>query len=209
MGVIMEIITYESLYEILRREKYEKELQKIDENFFKSIINYMKEKEELIKKTTLFTLEIDKTRKQIENIKKIIKEIYEKRENKIIQLALFSSRFNQKQSAALLEEEKPFYESLLNIFNNSRKNILFNVLSSNLPVIETLEEKPKELKTVQETTKLIRFLHAVPKFVGTDLNIYGPFEAEDIASLSNEIANLLIEKNRAEQIKNDNSKNSE
>src|SRR3989344_1932936 len=204
----MEIITYENLYEILRREKYEKELQKIDENFFKSIINYMKEKEELLKKTTLFTLEIDKTRKQIENIKKIIKEIYEKRENKIIQLALFSSRFNQKQSAALLEEEKPFYESLLNIFNNSRKNILFNVLSSNLPVIET-QEKPKELKTVQETTKLIRFLHAVPKFVGTDLNIYGPFEAEDIASLPQEISNLLIEKNRAEQIKNDTSKNIE
>src|SRR3989344_977333 len=205
----MEIITYENLYEILRREKYEKELQKIDENFFKSIINYMKEKEELLKKTTLFTLEIDKTRKQIENIKKIIKEIYEKRENKIIQLALFSSRFNQKQSAALLEEEKPFYESLLNIFNNSRKNILFNVLSSNLPVIEALEEKPKELKTVQETTKLILFLHAVPKFVGTDLNIYCPFEAEDIASLPDKISDLLIEKNRAEQIKNDTSKNIE
>ena len=70
MGVIMEIITYENLYEILRREKYEKELQKIDENFFKSIINYMKEKEELLKKTTLFTLEIDKTRKKLAEIEK-------------------------------------------------------------------------------------------------------------------------------------------
>lgn len=203
----MEIITYENLYEILRREKYEKELQKIDESFFKSIISYIKEKEELLKKTTPFASEIEKTRKQIENTRKIIKEIYEKRENKIIQLALFCSRLNEKQSPSLLKEERPFYESLVDIFNQSRKNILFNVLSSNLPVIEY--EKPKELKIVQETTRLIRFLHAIPKFVGTDLNIYGPFEAEDIASLPKEIADLLIEKKRAEEIKNDNSKNIE
>ena len=41
----------------------------------------------------------------------------------------------------------------------------------------------------------------MPKFVGRDLEVYGPFEEEDIANLPGEIADILILKNRAEEIK--------
>ena len=52
----------------------------------------------------------------------------------------------------------------------------------------------------QEKTRLVRFLNSVPKFMGEDLNIYGPFDAEDISHLPNEVASLLIKRKRAEEI---------
>ncbi|MFH0936473.1 MAG: hypothetical protein V1815_02235 [Candidatus Woesearchaeota archaeon] len=203
------IITYETLYEILRREKYKTELQPLDKDFFKNVLNYLREKQDILdsqkNKETFFNFtEIQKTQTQLDNIKKILKELYERRENKIIQIALFSSRSKNKTDASImLPEEKSLYDHLNRIFSNHRDGILHNLLSYNFPSLAE-KEKPKDIKIEkkeQEKTKLIRFLHSIPKFIGDDLNIYGPFEEEDIGSLPLDIANLLIKKQRAEEIK--------
>ena len=70
-----DIITYETLYEILRREKYNQELQTLDKEFFKNTTTYLNEKESILEsqkqKSSIFSAtEINKTKKQIENIKK-------------------------------------------------------------------------------------------------------------------------------------------
>jgi|SRR3989344_2461681 len=222
-----EIITYEVLYDILRKEKYEKELQKLDENLFQEIIKYLEEKEAILEsqknKDSLFSKESEKTQKQVENIKKIIKEIYEKRENKIVQNALIYSRFSEKDLPNMLKEEMQFYNELRGILNKYRKNILESLLLKKLPNLQdiklTEEKEPflkkeehgkekrehldKDIEKNDETSdkiKLIRFLHPVPQFIGEDLIIYGPFENEDISSLPIDIANLLIKKNKAEEI---------
>ena len=201
-----EIITYEALYEILRKEKSSSELQTLDENFFQNVVNYIKEKSEILesqkKKTSIFaSVEIIKTQKQLDNIKKILKELYERRENKIIQIALFSSRTSQKkENLGLLEEENEFYQKLENMFSNYRKDILIKILSKKLPKIE----EPKDIKTENKErnkTKLVRFIHSLPKFVGEDLNIYGPFEEEDISNLPLKVAKVLIKKRRAQKIR--------
>ena len=75
------------------------------------------------------------------------------------------------------------------------------VLSKKQP---DLKKEPKEIKTEDNNKlKLIRFLTEIPKFIGTDLNIYGPFEREDLANLPKDIAKTLIEKKRAEEIKSE------
>ena len=90
------VITYDTLYEILRREKFKKELQKLDDNFFDNTLNYLNDKSKIYEsqkeKDSIFSSEFKKTEKTLENTKKILKELYEKRESKIIMLALFSSR---------------------------------------------------------------------------------------------------------------------
>jgi hypothetical protein len=50
----------------------------------------------------------------------------------------------------------------------------------------------------------VRFIHAVPQFYGEDAELYGPFDEEDIACLPREIAELLISKERADEIKEEN-----
>lgn len=202
------IITYETLYEILRREKFRKELQPLDKSFFKNVTHYLNEKTSILnsqqKKSSIFSsIETQKTRRQLENIQRILKELYERRESKIIQLALFSSRTQQnKQTIVMLEEEKSLYDHILDTLNNHRKSILHSLLAAKTPDLKkTIQPKDLKTKTQEKSnTRLIRLLQEVPKFIGTDLNNYGPFEREDVANLPEKIANLLIKTKRAEKI---------
>ncbi|MEK6936835.1 MAG: hypothetical protein AABW58_02070 [Nanoarchaeota archaeon] len=203
-----DVITYEILYELLRKEKFEKDLQKIEPGFFLSVIKYLEEKEAILEsqknKDSLFSKESDKTLKQLENIRKILKEIYEKREGKIVQYSLLSSRFNESKPGNMLEEEIRFYSELKNTLNKYRKGILDNLILKKMPSVleevKTVEKIEKQEMTEESKIKMVRFLDSVPQFIGDDLILYGPFENEDVASLPKEVVNLLLKKNKAEEI---------
>lgn len=200
------IITYETLFELLRREKDRNELQKLEVSFFDDVAGYLREKGKILenKEDSSSFGDKKKVETQIKNIKNILKELYERREKKIINLAVDKSRINSNiDESNLLKEEKELFDSLVNELNNSRKNILFNVISSEATKTEGKSVKgPKKIikEKAKKDIKLVRFLYAVPKFVGKELEEYGPFEEEDIASLPDEIADVLINKGRAEEI---------
>ncbi|MFC1768416.1 hypothetical protein ACFLZX_01505 [Nanoarchaeota archaeon] len=198
------IITYETLYEMLRLEKVRPELQKFDKNFLQDCANYIKEKNELLEKSIKNPSQFSGTEgKNIElqllNVKKILRELYDRREKKIIQMAMDKSRLPTAliDTSSLLKEEEDFFENSTQILTNSRKMIL-NAAINGIPQ----QEKPK-VEVQKKETMMVRFLQAVPKFVGKELEIYGPFQEDDIANLPSEISNVLIQKGRAEEIKGD------
>ena len=204
------IITYERLYELLRKEKYSQELQKIDEGFFQSVVKYLEEKTAIIQaqksKESIFSSEIEKTEKQLVNVKKIVKELYEKRENKIMQLALFSSRIKERDVASsLLPEERKLFLEVVDTLSHFRESVLERVVERKAPSTEG--RKPKELKREEESSetiqnmKVVRMVHPVPQFVADDMKVYGPFEEEDTSIMPKKAANILIDKKRAEEIK--------
>lgn len=206
-------ITYETLSELSRIEKGRSELQKLDDSFFNNILRYLKDKHTIITKQQPEGISIEekkKTEEQLENVKKIIKELYDKREKKIVSMAIDKSK-NQAaiiDNSIFLKEEKLLFDNIVTILSINREKTLLNLINLKEPeqadTFAPEKEEPKEeKKSVQKETKLVRFLHAVPKFVGKELEEYGPFEEEDIASLPIEIANVLINKNRVEEISGD------
>ena len=206
-------ITYETLFELLRREKERTELQKLESPFFGNLLMYLKDKQAIINKqqTDLFSAEEKrKTEDQLINVKKIIKELYERREKKIVSMAVDKSRNRSAiiDNSVFLKEERELFDNIIKVLDNSRESVLSNLLSLKEPsaaqrFMPGKAEDKEEKKTANKETKLVRFLHAVPKFVGKELEEYGPFEEEDIASLPVEIANVLIQKNRVEEISGD------
>ena len=205
------LITYETLFELLKRERERSDLQKLEPGFFSDTISYIKDKKKILdaKSDSVFAPEErKKTERQLENIYKIIKELYEKREKKIMQLALDKSRTqsNLIDTTPLLKEEKVFFDAVTDLLDNYRQAILYTVLNEKLPFMAPMEEKKlkadfKSALEISKSTKLVRFAYHVPKFVGPELEEYGPFEEEDIANLPIEIANVLINKGKAEEIK--------
>lgn len=200
-------IVFETLYEILRREKYKNELQQLEPTFYGDVVKYLGEKTSTLEsqqsRSSIFaSAELQKTQKTVENVKKIVKELYERRESKIIQLARVAALMGETiELHEILPEEKGLFREVRDTLNKYRAGIVNNVLETKMPKIEETE-KPKELKSDKEIeTKLVRFLNPTPKFIGDDLNIYGPYDEEDIAALPNKVASLLIKKNRVEQIK--------
>ena len=206
------VITYETLFEILKRERERTDLQKLEPAFFSDTINYIKDKKKILEAKSEDSVfapeERKKTERQLENIYKIVKELYERREKKIISLATDKSRTrsNLIDASGLLKEEKVFFDALTNMLDNYREAILFAVLNEKMPFMQSLDEKkPTELFRsaieLKKPTRLVRFTSHVPKFVGPELEEYGPFEEEDIANLPVEIADVLINKAKAEEIK--------
>ncbi len=208
------VITYETLFEILKREKERPDLQRLEPTFFSDTINYIRDKKKILeaKSDSVFAPEErKKTERQLENIYKILKELYERREKKIINLALDKSRTqsNLIDTTSLMKEEKVFFDAATNLLDNYRNAILYAVLNEKMPFMQSFEEKkpPEAFMSALELkkpTRLVRFAYKVPKFVGPELEEYGPFEEEDIANLPAEIADVLINKSKAEEIKEDN-----
>lgn len=203
-------ITYETLFEILKREKDITELQKLEAGFFSDFVDYLDEKKKLLEKEdSMFSYdEKKKVEKQIDNARRIIKEIYERREKKIIDVALIKSRTKSDvmDTSSFLENEKRLFDETVKILDNFRNEIILNVLSGKCPpkTDAVNEESGKsEAQEEKKNTKIIRFLNQVPKFVGKELEEYGPFEEEDIANLPAEIADVLINKGSAEEIKSE------
>lgn len=153
-------ITLETLYDILRNEKKREDLQKVNETFFLDVVGYVREKLALLENKKddddLFAAgERDKLEYELRSIKRILKEIYEKREKKLIDIALNRSRTQSDiiDTSAMLREEKNFYDQLVDLFDGYRKGVLLNLFAAKIPEIAFNYkeiELPKEPKHVEE-----------------------------------------------------------
>jgi DNA replication initiation complex subunit (GINS family) len=229
-------ITYETLFDLLRNEKNREELQAIDKEFFSTFIEYIQDKEKLVSDNSdnqLFSgLEREKTTKQLDNAKKLIKELYERREKKILNMAMIASRTGGLlDKSSLLPEEEQLFVRMSAMLENFKSDILYRLLGGNMPKIRAEAQMGAAADPLigggtataaglglvgqqggsaqaahaynpqpAKDAVMVRFVHAVPKFIGKELEVYGPFEEEDIANLPKQLADILISKGRAELI---------
>lgn len=229
-------ITYETLFDLLRKEKSLNELQVLDIDFWNHVLEYINEKEsEAIRNKSLSDNE--RIKLQITNVKRIIKEIYERREKKIINIALNVVRTDSSafiDTENMLNEEKELFKDVLTILKAYKKNILSNVFAGLKPDISSISISKKEYsnslsKQIKQTEKVpeivletkqeieipeeeeqeklivgedgkvaVKFLTQVPKFLGTNKDVFGPFNEGDLASLPEKIARILLKKQKVE-----------
>lgn len=185
------LLNYETLFEYLREERRNVSLQVLPETFFADVAEYIAQKETL-----------SPGAEQLKNARKIIEDIYERREKKISTLALNKSRTNSPliDTTNLLPEEKVFFKQLVVLLDHFRDEILKNVLDKTAP---NIGEKITDV--VPDTPVVIdyryRCLRYIDKFVGPDLEILGPFEEGAVVELDRETADILISKNLVEPFK--------
>ncbi len=192
-------ITYESLFDLLRRERGRIELQKLDATFMEDAAAYLREKETLAARSE----ENVAVRVQLANVRKILKELYERRERKIMALALDCSRAPSAvfDTTCLLPSETAFFEDACRFLAEHKTAALGPLLGRDLkPTMQrpALQDAPPARPATADTDLLrIKFLSSIPKFVGPRRQVFGPFGKEEEADLPGEIAKLLIRKGRA------------
>lgn len=207
-------ITYETLFEILRKEKNQEDLQKLDDDFFSELKRYLDDKNKLLaEKPRLdqflegYENEQNAVRTQIHNIKKLSKDIFDRRERKIIEMAINKAKTGSTivDSSCLLPEEREFFNEQIRVISGFRGEVLESTLNSVRPQpreLESPQEEPKELNmdsgdSIDKDFKKVQVLESVPKFVGVDLEIYGPFNENDEVDLRPEIAEMLVKTSKA------------
>jgi DNA replication initiation complex subunit (GINS family) len=191
-------MNYEKLFDHLREERNNIRLQELPPTFYSDIIEY-------------FRIKGGSSSDQLKNAKRIIEEIYERREKKILNLAISKSRTKSSliDTSALLPEENILFKQTVILMDHFRDEILKKVISDTpstdkilIDQITATEEEntTQEIAPKQETKQeepanyRVKFLKYVDKFVGSNLEIFGPFDEGNVAELPKETADLVISK---------------
>lgn len=214
------VITYETLFDVLRKEKSRDELQQLPEDFYGQLVAYLQQKRADVEAAGGFNAPgSQKLLIQYRNVQKILRELYERRERKILEMSINRARTesNLIDRSTLLNEEQEFFEKSSELLKQYKKKLLEPTLLGELPEGVSLPEKqvepentevektPPELHEGPEPSEIaikeackVRFLAAVPKFLGLKGEIHGPFQPGDDALLPGKIAAVLLKKKRVE-----------
>ena len=187
---MINMITYNEIYEAARKERYSDQLQSLPKSFIQSVAEYLKERKEMSSgEDDPFSDAATKTKKQLENAMTSFKELMRRRKDKILKLVLVASEtgITKRDFENMFDFEKELFEDLMKCLEVADKklNNLFNSGNSR-------QEPQKNI--------LVSFKADAEEFLGPEGEMMGPFRKGQIANLPSQIAQILIDDNRAEKV---------
>ena len=178
-----ETITFQTFRRFQLEERKEV-LQKLPPNFWDACREWLERKQARYEASRDLTL-----LHEIESFKRVVEEIFDRRERKLLHLALHAVR-GKVTPTNLLPEEKGLFDESVDLLRKLRQDLLGSLLAG--------KKKPKESRKAGEKLVLVKILEAIPRFVGTDLHTYGPLKPGDLVTLPPNVARFLIQKGKAE-----------
>jgi DNA replication factor GINS len=176
---------FNELYEAWLRESETSKLQKLKPDFYRHLGEYFRglrrEVEEADEKSLKGRLKL----RELEKAEALAYDLLKLRLKKIF--SLFQEVEKPPEALNLAEEEVAVYSKVKEAFQAAE--------ALKEAAISGVEKKPEE-KLV-----LVRFLKEAPALVDSNLKTYGPFKAEDVAYLPQELAEGLIRHNIAKKVK--------
>lgn len=181
------MITYNDIYEALRKEKYSEQLQKLDKKFILEVSEYLKDKKDISeKKEDVFSDTNTKTKKQLENAVSIFKELILRRKKKLLNLAFIAREtgISKRDFENMIDFERQMFDKIIKGMETADEDIA-----------SLINDKDKEKK---QKNVLVSFNQDVEEFLGLDGEMSGPFEKGQIANLPEEIVNILVSSKKAD-----------
>lgn len=172
-----------SLYGIVLRETENESVQEIDPNTYTLISDFIGK----LKKEEYDNIEA--------KIKDELVNIITNLTNILLSIRLSKARNTERLDFENLLDEEKFVLDGEEELRERTEIILSATLNGRTRVLETISQKSKTKSMV------IRFLKEVDQIVGADMEKYGPFKSEDIATLPYENAQALIAKKIAMKVR--------
>lgn len=162
-------------------------MQPLLKDFYIRLTQYMRkiraESRMLDEKTTKARLLVHESK----NVQKMVKELVLLRHDKTVEMAsageTISTEGLTQEEEKLVKEIVPSFESFQALFKD--------ILGGRFPQVDP-GEKPKK--------RVLRFVKEIPAIIGADMKTYGPFKPEDIASLPQENAKILVKQGAAVEV---------
>ncbi|MBS7636459.1 DNA replication complex GINS family protein [Candidatus Bathyarchaeota archaeon] len=178
---------YEEVYKLWKNEMERAELGELPRDFYVRAAEYLKR---LREEARMVDKKAAKARLLIieeQNVKRMLYEIVQSRRKKIAKKTIMERKI---PFDLLLDEEQNVCREFLQ-FSENFQEFMKQLLES--------RQLTTAGKYVSEMS-VLRFLKDVPAIVGKDMKVYGPFKAEDVASVPLENAKILIKQGLAERI---------
>lgn len=180
---------YAELFNSWKREKETNKLQPLPKGFYRGLSQYVRALKEEARILDEKTLRASLISAEMEYVRHLATDLFRLREQKILLSATAKTPIPIEN---LTEEEEEFHKGVIDSAEGYDK-VLKDLIEGRLPHLEKeTTPKPKRI--------LIRFLREIPAIAGIDMNIYGPFKPEDIASIPAENAEILVRQGAAVKI---------
>lgn len=178
---------YYELYDAWKREHKNDKLESLPSSFYSEVADHLRKLEEECRMLDKGTVKAQLLKKETRNVKRMVCELAQIRYKKLLDKLAGDKRIPPD---LLTVEEKKIYLGFLP-FIDEYQNFLEKILRGHISEINVKQKGGKNV---------LRFLGSVPSIVGLDMNTYGPFELEDVASLPVENCKILVKKGLAERI---------
>ena len=177
-------LSFEALRRIQLQEKHNATLTVVDDSFYEAYAGYLSDQAARLKQA----FSLDEVR-VYENTHKILKEIIEKRQQKILLKAFRDFKTGEVTSEGLAKQERELYIELLRLLQAHEAT-----LNAAFAVEKAAEQKP----AADNGLVSVKILVDLPAFVSADSQPVGPFTASQVVEIRKEEAELLIKRNAAE-----------
>jgi len=175
------MLTYNDLYETLRKEKYSENLQNLSGKFLKEYSEYLSDlRASSSGESDMFSDVGLKAKKQLENSIAIFRELMLRRKKKILNLVFVAAETGimKRDYENMLVFEREVFDKLVKAFEHGDKELV-KVLSG---------DKGKR----KEANKMVLMARDVEEFVDMNGNNVGPFNSGDLVNLDLQVAEVLV-----------------
>jgi DNA replication factor GINS len=215
-----EEINYRTLRKIQQSEKKTPFLTQLYSGFYQDLQEHLDSMKQRLKEEKSET-KINLLKNEIENNKKIILNIYEHREKKVVLAAVTKARGGDPDLKNILPSEKNIYDSIIEILKTKRNNFFEKKTKETQddtheeekkeeetqkteeePVEELEEENDSEEESSERESNdnpVIRVIKNMPEFMGTDKCKYF-LKKDDVLSIPEDMADMLEKRKAAEKI---------
>ncbi len=196
----LEDLNYKTLRKIQQIEDKTPMLSKLDPEFYIKFLEYIKNLEQRLKNETSEQRKII-IKNEIINTKKIIKNIYEQREKKILLAIMTKVRGGEPNIKNLVESEKNLYETIFKIVVNQRQQIIETKKIKKNSVNEKIRKNEKvEGKIKNDKNNIFLVKNNIPEFIGIDSKKYY-LRKNDIITIPKNTSELLLKRDVVKEIK--------
>ncbi|MCL2359210.1 hypothetical protein [Candidatus Bathycorpusculum sp.] len=208
---------YNQLYAAWRREIDDPTLGGLPPDFYVKIAEYLAHiREENSKIADKKTVKVNLLEHEMKNVERILGELLDLRYRKILKTI---TRLYKAPIELLTEEETKMCQSFVsfaetyrqfaeNLKEGGQTPITVTIVQSTTqPTQQTLNAPKTEFKQPTHVTHkrlTLRFIKSIPAIMGADMKSYGPFTAEDVASLPALNAQILVKQGLAVLIEDSN-----
>jgi DNA replication factor GINS len=200
---------YKLLYESWRRERQRQEIQPLQEGFFSAMAAYVTQIREQGRTTDKTTVKGKLIEKERDHVDRMLKDLNRLRLHKLVSAELNGAPI---EPLNLTAEEKHLQVELRRLISAHIQGMKQIIQGREPKFIASPIDNPPQVTPYtqslsaqitekgEEALKVVRFTQPLPAIMGVDMKTYGPFKAEDVASIPAKNADNLIRKGIAKLV---------
>ena len=189
---------YSELYAAWQSEVEQPALQPLPNDFYTRVLTYLQQIKIETRSTDKPPMKASLIEQERRNVTRMVKELLRTRYKKILKTV----RGGQKLLPDILTKEESEFLTGLLPFTEAYSTFARGLLQGQTPklVVPQPELKPPSVAESQHKRVTVRFVKAIPAIIGSDMKTYGPFQPEDVASVPEQNAKLLVKQGLAQNI---------